>query len=130
MVLDPKETIYELKAQWKSLWNEKVDDRVRAEGIAKTDYSMLFVEKGTVIYATRDFKALSFRKILELNQIENPEKFIPANPEIGGWTKFIKNNVLDQKPKRRDLLHPRRVVNIKSNPKVCLIIDRYDGSEP
>ena len=33
---------------------------------------------------------------------------------------------IDQKPKQRDPLHLRRVMNIKSNPKVCLIIDRYD----
>ena len=59
-----QEIINELKAQYKTLWWERIDDKVRAEGIANRDYSMLFVEKGTVIFATRDFKPLNFKEIL------------------------------------------------------------------
>jgi hypothetical protein len=36
------------------LWKERFDDKVRAEGVANRDYSSLFVEKGTVIFATRN----------------------------------------------------------------------------
>ena len=63
-----KEVVEELKVQWKRLWLERVDDKVRAEGIAVQDYSSLFVDKGTVIHATRDFKALNFKEILEQHQ--------------------------------------------------------------
>jgi hypothetical protein len=70
-----------------------VDDKVRAEGIATNDYTKLFVEKGTIIHATRNFKALSFKEILKQNQVENTERFIQPSPHVGGWTKFIKTNI-------------------------------------
>lgn len=88
-----KELVEDLKVQWKCLWSERLDDHVRAEGIATQDYSKLFVEKGTIIHATRSFKALSFREILELNRIQNAERFIPPNPTVGGWAKFVKTHI-------------------------------------
>lgn len=107
MSLTQKEMVEELKIVWKKLWRERVDDKVRAEGIAQADYSSLFVEKGTVIHATRDYKALNFKEILEQHQIANAEKFIPLNPQVGGWTKFIKTNITSQRPQknRRALLY-------------------------
>ncbi len=97
---ETKELVEEIKVQWKSLWRERVDDKVRAEGIASGDYSKLFVEKGTIVHATRNFKALSFKEILEQNQVENSERFVPANPHVGGWTKFIKSNISVNSPQR------------------------------
>jgi hypothetical protein len=99
--LPQKELVEELKNQWKMLWQERLDDKVRAEGIAVNDYSSLFVDKGTVIHATRDFKALSFTEILEQNQIVNADRFIPPNPQVGGWTKFIKTSIPKQQPRRK-----------------------------
>ena len=90
--LSQKETVEELKLQWKRLWKERMDDKIRAEGIAMDDYSELFVEKGTVIHANRDFKGLDFKEILEQHQIADAERFIPLNPQVGGWGKFIKVN--------------------------------------
>jgi hypothetical protein len=98
--LSQEELIAELKTYWKRLWQERMDDKVRAEGIATDDYYKLFVEKGTIIHATRDYKALNFREILEQHQIANAEKFIPPPPQVGGWTKFIKTNVTRQKPRK------------------------------
>ncbi len=88
-----KELVEDLKIQWKCLWSERVDDHVRAEGIAIQDYSKLFVEKGTIIHSTRCFKALSFKEILEQNKIENAERFIPPSPAVGGWAKFVKTQI-------------------------------------
>ncbi len=88
-----KELVEDLKVQWKCLWSERLDDHVRAEGIATHDYSTLFVEKGTIIHATRCFRALSFKEILELNKIQNAERFIPPNAAVGGWTKFVKTHI-------------------------------------
>jgi len=107
MSLTQKEMVEKIKIQWKSLWQERVDDKVRAEGIATNDYAKLFVEKGTIIHATRSFKALSFKEILEQNQVENPEKFLPLSPQVGGWNKFIKTSIMINKPQlhRRALLH-------------------------
>jgi len=96
-----KETIEELKMQWKSLWRERIDDKMRAEGIANMDYSMLFVEKGTIIFATRDFKMLNFREILEAHGAIDIDRIIPPNPQIGGWKKFIRTHVTSQNPSKR-----------------------------
>ncbi len=93
MAVNQKELVDELKIEWKKLWRERVDDKVRAEGIAINDYSTLFIDKGTIIHATRDFKALNFKEILEGYQILNSERYIPPDPQVGGWTKFIKTNI-------------------------------------
>jgi hypothetical protein len=98
MGLTQKEKVDELRAQWKRLWQERINDKVRAEGIAKDEYSDLFIERGTIIHATRDFKSLNFKEILEEHQINNAERFIPPNPQIGGWSKFIRTNITNQRP--------------------------------
>jgi hypothetical protein len=100
MTLTQKEMVEELKIQWKKLWQERVDDKVRAEGIATDDYFKLFVEKGTIIHATRDFKALNFKEILEQHQIANVDRFIPPSPYVGGWTKFVKTSITNQRKRK------------------------------
>jgi hypothetical protein len=83
------EKVKELKVEWKRLWRERLDDKVRAEGIANADYSFLSVEKGTVIFATRNFKLLTFRGVLEEHGITNVHRFVAPSPGEGGWRKFI-----------------------------------------
>jgi hypothetical protein len=100
MSLNQKEMVEELKTHWKHLWQERLDDKVRAEGVATNDYVKLFVEKGTVVHATRDFKALNFKEILEQNQIVNADRYIPPSPQVGGWNKFIKTNITNQRQRR------------------------------
>jgi hypothetical protein len=100
MTVPEKEIVEELKTEWKKLWHERFDDRLRAEGIAITDYSSLFVDQGTIIHATRDFKALNFKEILERHQVENAERFVQPNPQVGGWNKFIKTEITNNKPQR------------------------------
>jgi len=97
MSLSQKETVEALRTEWKRLWKERVDDKLRAEGIATDDYYDLFVDKGTVIHATRDFKALNFKEILEHHQITNADRFVYPDPSIGGWNKFIKINIRNQR---------------------------------
>jgi len=101
MGLPQKEIVEELRITWKKLWQERVDDKVRAEGVAAADYCDLFVEKGTIIHATRNFKALDFKEILHQHQVENAERFIPPNPQTGGWNKFIKLNITNHLPRRK-----------------------------
>jgi hypothetical protein len=100
MSLSQKEMVDELKVYWKKLWQERLDDKVRAEGVATDDYLKLFVEKGTIIHATRDFKALNFKEILEQNQIANADRFIPPPPQVGGWGKFVKTNITSSRPRK------------------------------
>jgi len=92
-----KEFIDELRVQWKLLWRDRIDDKVRAEGIANQDYSKLFVDRGTVIIATRDYKAPDFVEILEQHQLSDAYKVVPPNPTIGGWGKFVRNVLSKQK---------------------------------
>jgi hypothetical protein len=101
MGLSQKEMVETLRIQWKKLWQERVDDKIRAEGIATADYCDLFVEKGTIIHATRAFKALNFKEILEQHQIANVDRVIPPNPQIGGWSKFIKVSITNQRSRRK-----------------------------
>jgi len=114
LTLAQKEKIEALRADWKKLWQERVDDRVRAEGIAITDYSSLFVEQGTIIHATRDFKVLNFKDILEKHKVENAERFIQPSPQIGGWNKFVKTEITSQNRIRnsraRSYLEEKKVV--------------------
>jgi hypothetical protein len=100
MSLPQKELVEELRIQWKKLWQERVDDKVRAEGVATADYCDLYVEKGTIIHATRAYKDLNFKEILEQHQIENTDRFIAPPPQIGGWTKFIKVNITNRRSGR------------------------------
>ena len=88
-----KKLVEELKAQWKLLWRERFNDKVRAEDVAVNDYASLHVEKGIIIHANRDFKALNFKEILEQHMIENPDRFIPPDVKVGGWHKFAKAQI-------------------------------------
>ena len=82
--------IIELKREWRTLWEDRFDDRVRAEGIANQDYPRLHVERGLVITATRDFKSPDFVEILQSHNV------IP-NPSVGGWGKFIRDSISKKK---------------------------------
>jgi hypothetical protein len=92
-----KEFVDELRAQWKLLWRDRIDDKVRAEGIANQDYLKLFVERGTVIIATRDYKPPDFIEILQKHISSDAEKAIPPNPAVGGWRRFIRSAISKQR---------------------------------
>jgi hypothetical protein len=92
-----KEFVDELRGEWKLLWRERIDDRVRAEGIANREYSKLYVERGTVIVATRDYKPPDFVEILKQHIASDAEKLVPPNPAIGGWGKFMKGVLRKQR---------------------------------
>jgi len=91
-----------LKAEWKRLWRERIDDRVRAEGVANKDYPEVFVERGTVILATRNFKLMNFRDVLELHGIVGGDKYVSPDPRVGGWGKFIRTVIGGKKSHRRN----------------------------
>ncbi len=117
MALNQKELVEELRGEWKKLWRERVDDKVRAEGIAINNYWSLYIDKGTVIHATRDFKALNFKDILRQHEIENAERYIPPDPHVGGWTKFVKDNITHPAQKRRRLEGYPFAVKVKQQKK-------------
>ena len=88
-----KKLIEDLKVQWKLLWSERYDDKLLAEGVSVSNYDILRVERGLIIHATRNFKALSFKEILEQQKVENPERYIQPDIRVGGWNKFIKTEI-------------------------------------
>jgi hypothetical protein len=96
-----KQLIEELKAQWKLLWSERFDDRVRAEGVSVNDYAILDVEKGTIIHATKNFKILNLKQILEKYKIQNPDRYVQPDVNIGGWNKFIKTEITSKSARGR-----------------------------
>jgi len=97
---DPTVLVDDVKAEWNLLWHERFEDKFRAEGIARQDYELLFVDRGTVIIATRAFKPLNFKEILNLHGIIDLERFIPPPPHVGGWRKFART-VLNKKKRVR-----------------------------
>ncbi len=107
----------ELRSQWKDLWRNRIDDRVRAEGIAKQDYSGLFVERGTVIMATRDYKPLEFFDIVQEHLTVDTEKAVPPNSTIGGWGKFIRNKIRNQKKTTQRSAPPKPTHTKGQHPK-------------
>jgi len=106
-----KELVKSLKAQWKLLWNESFNDKARAENVSVNDYVSLQVERGTIICATRDFKELTFREILEATIITDQERF-QTNPQTGGWNKFVKTEILNgqRKKQRRVPSFPTKIM--------------------
>ncbi|NIR87763.1 hypothetical protein GWO13_09495 [Candidatus Bathyarchaeota archaeon] len=115
-----KAFVDDLRVQWKRLWRDRIDDKVRAEGIAREDYSSLFVDRGTVIVATRDFKPLDFVEILERHKPSEVSNAIPPSPRVGGWGKFVRDRISKQrrftrrgrpvpsKPKRKGNQHRKK----------------------
>jgi len=117
MAVSQKDLVEELKLEWKKLWRERRDDKVRAEGIAVTDYSQLYVDKGTIIHATRAYKALNFKEILEQHQVEDAERYVPPDRHVGGWNKFVKNNISNMPPARRRRQNPADEKKVRQQPK-------------
>ena len=100
-----KQLVDELKGEWKSMWSERYDDKVVAEGVSINDYQKIRVSRGTVIHATRDFKALNFKEILKDNLVENPDRYIQPDPSQGGWNKFIKTKIIQNHVKNESADH-------------------------
>jgi len=116
---EKREFVEELRDQWKMLWRERIDDKVRAEGIAFKDYLQLFVERGTVIMATRKFKPLDFYEIMQKYKQSIGCEAMPVNPSTGGWGKFIRTNLNRQHPSRRRRNAPEPVRKEKQQLKKC-----------
>lgn len=103
---EKKQFIEEFKTQWKSMWRNRLDDRVRAEGIADRDYSLFSVDRGTVIIATRKFKLLDFYELLQQNRSLLGNEIIPPNASVGGWGKFIRTNLVSENFTKRGRPRP------------------------
>ena len=89
-----------LKAEWAELWSSKYDDSVRAEGVSTSDYPELFVDLGEIVYATKDYRPLSFREILGRYFDSETLARIYPDPAVGGWRKFSRTHFPAKQRKR------------------------------
>jgi hypothetical protein len=80
-----------LKEEWKLLWSERFDDRLRAEGVAARDYPLVFTDRGRVIFATREAKAPSLSDII--NYWRTQGRVYWPEPNVGGWGRFIRTEL-------------------------------------
>ena len=93
-----RETVGDLRKQWRRMWRERIDDEVRAEGIANQGFPKLFVEQGCVIIATRAYRPPDFEEVLEKNRPEEMKgQGLPPHPLQGGYGKFIREVIYNQK---------------------------------
>ena len=90
----------ELKADWATLWRMKFDDEVRAEDVSSKEFERLFVDRGEVIFATRDYRPLSFRDILDKHIGSDMAGKVSPDPAVGGWRKFVKEHIQGPRPAR------------------------------
>ena len=107
---EKKQFVDNVRAQWKSMWRQRIDDRVCAEGIADQDYSLLFMERGTVIRATRKFRPPDFWEILQQHKGVELYSAVAPGPCVGGWGKYIRTVLKRQprvgRPRRQKRLEP------------------------
>jgi hypothetical protein len=88
-----REFVDDLRDEWKLMWKDRVDDKVRAEAIADRTYERLFVDRGLILFATRDYKPPDFQDILERHL--NPEEVERVDPNHG-IGKFIREHITAQ----------------------------------
>lgn len=97
-----------LKEEWTLLWRERFDDRVRAEGVAVRDYPLLFMDRGLVIFASRNANVPSFSEIIQFWTSQGVA-YCPS-PTVGGWGKFIRTEL-------RKVTHLRAAKFARDQPK-------------
>lgn len=85
------EFLRRLKQEWRLMWKERFDDKHKAEGITMRDYPLLLMDRGLVIFASRNAKAPSFSEIK--NFWVSQGLIYSPDPAVGGWRKFISEHV-------------------------------------
>lgn len=95
--------VKQIRTEWKQLWLQKLEDDLIGEDIARRDYPLLFIERGTVIRATRKYRHVELDEIIDKHQKSHGcynER--SPHPEIGGWGKFIKTKIKKSSSIRRE----------------------------
>jgi hypothetical protein len=104
----------EIRKEWKELWNQRIEDKLIAEDVASKTYELLFIERGVVLRASKDYKPPELEKIIEMNEKILGKEPISPDPNVGGWRKFSKE-VLSKQPRQHNSL--RKAVEISKKPK-------------
>jgi hypothetical protein len=114
------ELFRKLKSEWRTMWHERFDDKVVAEGVAMQDYSLLSLGRGTVVVATRKCRRPDFREIVEEQRkilgIERTSGY--ENPSVGGWGKYVRAHFISQsRPRRGRSFEPVSAGSVESLQK-------------
>jgi hypothetical protein len=75
-------------------------DKLQPSKFLNVHSPVLHVERGIVIHATRDLKALSFKEILEQHLVEDLDRAVQPDVQVGGWNKFVKTKITGSRPQR------------------------------
>lgn len=105
-----REFLCGLKEEWRIMWQERYDDRNKAEAVAVRDYPSLLTDRGFVIFANKGAKIPSFSEIVEFWASQG--LVYAPNPSVGGWGKFIRTEL--RKPGH---LRAREYNYVKPKPK-------------
>jgi hypothetical protein len=100
------EFLLKVKEEWRLMWRERFDDRIRAEGVAIRDYPLVstdrgFVTRGLVVFASRDAETPSFSEIVDFWASQG--LVYAPDPAVGGWGKFVRNFIIRRSERRRIL---------------------------
>jgi hypothetical protein len=90
------------------MWKERYDDRVKAEGVVVRNYPLLFMDRGHVIFASRDAKTPVFREVIEFWASQG--LVYSPDPAVGGWGKFIRTEL-------KNFTHSRTRAFARNQPK-------------
>ncbi|MDQ1279327.1 MAG: hypothetical protein QG670_589 [Thermoproteota archaeon] len=106
----------EIRKEWNELWNQRIEDKQIAEDVARKDYNLLFIETGTVIRATRNFKPLDLEEIIDANEkLLGVSLKSPTSGEGGGYRKFAKETLSKQPHVGRLHSRKREILEKKKN---------------
>ncbi len=89
-----------LKDEWKLLWRERFDDKLRAEGVAVRDYPLLLMGRGYVVFASRQTKTPNFSDVVEYWALKG--NVYSPSPNVGGWNKFVRTHINSRKDAYRN----------------------------
>lgn len=76
--------------EWKSLWDQSIEDKNTAKYVARRDYKLLFIGEGTVIRAARNYKAPDLREIMEMNERILGLRLTQPDPKLGVGESFLR----------------------------------------
>ncbi len=114
---EEEKLLKEFNEQWKALWRDLVGDKIHAEKIAPRDFSLLFIDRGTVVSATKEAKPPNYKDLLKRHR-QTIGVEAPPDPTVGGWRKFSRTQLKNtknpdkpeehHKPKRKHAQHLKK----------------------
>ncbi len=94
----------EVRVEWTQMWQDRFDDKDRAESVSVDVYPLVLVSRGEVISASRDAKMPSLRDIVDYWTAKG--KAYSPPPSVGGWRKFARKELMKHHSREAD---PKRL---------------------